>query len=527
MIDIHGATEPLPHFWSTCVGAGRAAEGLRAGWLEHLALAARTAGFRYLRFHGLLHDDMFVYRSREDGPVYNFQYIDELFDRMLDLDVRPFVEFGFSPRDLATDTETVFWWKGHGSMPRNLDTWSALITALCEHWIQRYGLDEVRSWYFEVWNEPNLHPFFTGGKAAYFALYESTVRAVKAVDDALRVGGPATSNFVPDARFARDTEDLSEHALVRDAAAAGTLDDLDWQPVWVAEFLEWCAGRGLPVDFVSAHPYPTDWPLDEHGAGLRLTRGRDATITDLTTLRALIGRSSYPAAEIHLTEWSSSSSSRDFTHDFPHAATFVVRSILGSIGLTDSLSYWTFTDVFEEGGAGDAAFHGGFGMITYQGVPKPTLAGYQFLHRLGDEVIDRTSDSITTRHSDSGRVTALYLNYPAEVTTAVAASWDTPATAERELALGSPEARRLEWSGVPAGAEFAIERLDPEHGHVFGAWQGMGSPGSPSRAQVALLTTVAEDRGTDSLRADARGVLEAEITIPAWGIVLVDEVRRR
>lgn len=505
------------------MGAGRAAEGLRAGWLEQLADAARTGGFRYVRFHGLFHDDMFAFRLEDGRPAYNFQYIDELFDRLLALGVRPFVELGFAPRALATDTETVFWWKAHGSMPKDLDAWAELIRATCAHWVSRYGTAEVRTWYFEVWNEPNLKPFFSGGKAAYFALYDCTARAVKSVDAALRVGGPSTSNFVPDDRFSGDEEDAAEHAVVRAAAESGTLDDLDWQPVWVGEFLDHCATEGLPVDFVSVHPYPTDWPLDEHGHGLRLTRGKDATPRDLRVLHDLVAESPFPTAELHCTEWSSSSSSRDFTHDFPQAATFVIRSVLHALGTVHALAYWTFTDVFEEQGAGDAAFHGGFGMISLQGVPKPTLHAYRFLHRLGDELLRADDDGVVTRHSATGRITALLYNYPVEFATAVPASWDTAETAEYTLATGRDVDREIAWDGATPGASFTIERIDADHAHVFAAWQAMGSPASPTRTEMAALLTAASPPPEAGPTADAAGAVRSSVLLPRWGVALIDQ----
>lgn len=268
------AGRPLTHFWSTVVGAGRANEGLRADWQRHLAAVRSECGFEYVRFHGLLHDDMFVYTEREDGtPVLNFQYVDALFDALLDAGVRPFVELGFSPRALARETETVFWWGAHGAPPVDLDRWSFLVRSLVEHWVARYGLAEVRAWYFEVWNEANLRGFFRGTRSEYLALYAASARAVKAVDERLRVGGPATSNFVPDARFDGETEDFQVH----EATLGADLDSLDWKPVWLEAFLDFCEREHLPVDFVSTHPYPTDWALDEHGQGARLTREVDAT----------------------------------------------------------------------------------------------------------------------------------------------------------------------------------------------------------------------------------------------------------
>ena len=183
----------------------------RAGW-SSLQSCRELCGFRFVRFHGLFHDDMFVYRENNGVAVYNFQYIDELFDRLLEIGMRPFVEFGFCPGDLATEKGTVFWWKGNGSPPKDFGKWAELVRKSVSHWVSRYGVDEVRRWYFEVWNEPNLHPFFRGTRSQYFELYKVSALAVKQIDSQLRVGGPATSNFVPDARFDGEAKMLQSTA---------------------------------------------------------------------------------------------------------------------------------------------------------------------------------------------------------------------------------------------------------------------------------------------------------------------------
>ncbi len=227
-------------------------------------------------------------------------------------------------------------WKGNTVPPKDHAKWAGLIRSCAIHWIDRYGLDEVREWYFEVWNEPNLNGFFHGTKSEYFELYKTTVLALKSVDSRLRVGGPATSNFVPDARFQGETEDMSCHAVV---TKAEKLDLLEWRPVWVEQFLDYCLQEKLPVDFVSTHPYPTDWPLDEGGRLKQYTRGVDATPEDLKLLRKLVNQSRFSQSEIHLTEWNSSPSPRDFTHDYLQAATYIAKVNLESIGLVNSLSY--------------------------------------------------------------------------------------------------------------------------------------------------------------------------------------------
>ncbi|HEY4105574.1 MAG TPA: hypothetical protein VGM44_16865, partial [Polyangiaceae bacterium] len=207
-----------------CVGAGRVAEGLRADWQRQLRSVKAECDFDYIRMHGLLGDELGVYREgAAERPEYNFQYIDEVYDFLLSIGVKPFVELGFCPSALASGTTTVFWWKGNVTPPKNLDKWSALLVAFVRHCTERYGEAEVASWYFEVWNEPNLADFFTGTQADYFELYARSARAIKSVSNAYRVGGPATAGVA-----------------------------------WVPEFIDYCVRHEAPVDFVSTHDYAVD-----------------------------------------------------------------------------------------------------------------------------------------------------------------------------------------------------------------------------------------------------------------------------
>jgi xylan 1,4-beta-xylosidase len=510
-----------PH-WNPCVGAGRANEALRANWLEQMELAHRECGFQRVRFHGLFHNDMFVYRQNKDGSItYNFQYIDELFDRLLDMGVQPFIELGFVPADLASNDGLVFWWKGNSCPPNDYEKWGQLVGKFTEHVIARYGIDEVLTWYFEVWNEPNLEPFFHGTKSQYFELYRISANVIKAIDPRLMVGGPSTSNFVPDTRFDGELEDVSQHKTVTHAK---DLDALDWKPVWLEQFLDFCTENNLPVDFVTTHPYPTDWAFDEHGTGQKLTRGVNATATDLKLLRKIIDESEFPNAEIHLTEWSSSSSPRDYTHDYLQAATFVAKANVDSIGCVDSLSYWTFTDVFEESGAGDTAFHGGFGMINFQGITKPTFHTYRLLNTLGTEVLEHTESGIITRDPASGKISALAYHYPEEVTQTIPGSYESRAVAEETLATGEATELAFELKGLPANAALVLEVVDQEHGDALSAWKKMGSPEPLNREQTAHLKAAAKATRLETYAADASGAFKLNLTVNPWSLVSLRQI---
>lgn len=517
----------MPHLWSECVGAGRANEALRADWQRQFAEAVDTLGFRYLRFHGVFHDDMFVYRESDGGgfgpntplasPVHTFSYVDKVFDFILERGVRPFVELGFMPRELATVTETLFWWGAHGSPPKDMDRWVELVTKTIEHWIDRYGPDEVRQWRFEVWNEPNLVPhFWTGTKTEYFELYGHTARAIKRIDPELKVGGPSTSVFVPDDRYKGEYEDRSE---THETAAAADVDALDWRPVWIEDFLSWCAERELPVDFVSTHLYPTDYAFGADGTGVHLSRYADATFDDLTLLRTLITDSAYPDAEVHITEWSSSPSSRDRMHDTLFAATFITRSYLQCAALADSVSYWAFTDVFEEGGAGIGPFHGGFGLVNENGIHKPTFHALRMLERLGDRLVLATPHGVVTRDSRTSAVSAVFFNYPDDMGAKAIGSANSYRET-RALADAGPSRKiRHAIEGLAPGTAFLVEILDWEHGNVAEAWYGLGGPVNPTRDESRHLSAVADALLRYTLTVPDTGVLEIDVDLPPWAVM--------
>lgn len=507
-------------YWRTCVGAGRANEGLRAAFQEQLRDVQEHIGFRYLRFHGLLHDDMFVLRMTADGqPEYNFQYVDELFDRMLALDIRPFVEFGFFLDCLKGGDTKQFWWKGHVTPPDDWTGWCALIDRLVRHWISRYGLDEVRQWFFEVWNEPNLHGFWDGTRSQYFEMYRQTALAVKAVDPALRVGGPATSNFVPDERFDGEAEDKSRHLTHQ----VEDLDSLEWRGVWIEAFLDFCQRNQLPVDFVSAHPYPTDFALDTTGRTTGRSRGVGSLRQDMLWLRETVRKSAYPDAEIHLTEWSSSPSSRDCTHDFLQEAAYIVKSNLDCIGLADSLSYWTFTDVFEEVGAGSSIFHGGFGLVNYQGIVKPGWHAYRMLSQLGDECLYRDENLFVTR-GERG-ISALAYNYPTDRTVCMSPYPDR-SRAQAELETGKSRRLHVRLTDCQPYQRFRAECLSRDHGWALEAWRSMGCPEPPDRSQTAELKKAARATRAWMVQADENGMLELNEEIKPWNIMLIKEEER-
>ncbi len=520
-INANDEGEKFEHFWSKCVGAGRANEGLRAGWLEQLQKVQENCGFETVRFHGLFHDDMFPVFKVGGKTVYNWQYIDDLFDRMLALNVRPFIELSFFPTGIAAEnSKTQFWWKANITPDESkFDEWHDLVKAFTQHCVARYGIDEVLTWYFEVWNEPNLHyGFFDGTKSQYFELYKQSVLAIRSVDERLLVGGPSTSNFVADDRYVGEVESREGFDVT---FTADDINDLEWKGVWIEEFLAYCAKEKLPVDFITTHPYPTDYPFNPNtGKGKNFSRFVNSTRMDIEWLNKVIKASAYPNAEIHLTEWNTSPNSRDAMHDFLPPAAYITKVNLDCIGLTNSLAFWTFTDIFEEKGGGASIFHGGFGLINYQGIVKPSYHAYRMLHQLGDEKLFKNDHLFVSRKSGNGKIVALAYNYPEEFYEAVPSSIKKIAKYE----AGSTRQLDLKIADLKPGTMFKIEVLDKDHGNIYDYWEAMGKPEPPTREQVKIMKQVAENMKTSTVVAGEDGTLHLQQELSPWSVVLIEQI---
>lgn len=483
---VAGPHSPVPLM---TVGAGRANEGLRADWQQQLATVQREIGFRYLRFHGLLSDDMGVYGENADGsPKYNFQYVDALYDALLALHIRPFVELSFMPAKLASGDKTVFWWKGNITPPKDMAKWNGLIHALVAHWIERYGMDEVAKWYFEVWNEPDLSIFWSGTQAQYFELYRNSAETIKAVCPSCRVGGPASAYY-------------------------------RWEQPW----LGFIAEQHVPADFLSTHTYAVKTgAVDVDGSALTISDTRPDAITGrVRQSRQWIQQSATPGLQLHYTEWSTSYTPTDFIHDQYPSASFIVEKLRETAPLADSMSYWTFTDIFEEMGPRFTPFHGGFGLMNYQGIRKPAYFAYKFLAQLGPEdLVCNDQQTWVTRKRDGSIQVLLWDFTPLE----------TPAGSDNQHFYKAERPARqagtihLTIRGLPAREyQVAAFRVGYRHNDAYTAYLRMGSPAQLTRAQVAALQQATKDAPEQnrSVNIINRGEFRMEVPMQQNDVVLL------
>lgn len=489
-IDAKAQGESYKPTWKKLVTAGRAREGLFAEWREQLAQVQKEIGFEYIRFHGIFNDDMMVYKEDKDGVItYNWKYVDSLFDFLLSIGLRPFLELGFMPHDLSSGEQTIFWWKGNVTPPADHKKWADLVEALLRHCINRYGLSEVLNWYFEVWNEANITPFWSGTQADYFKLYEVTARAVKRVHSDLRVGGPATSS-----------------------------SDTDECP-WIAEFLAFCEKKDLPVDFVSTHPYPNSYPL--YSYGLPCYKDENGTRRSLEWLKETMSKTKYRDVEVHLTEWNSSPNCFDLVHDTAFMAPFVIQNNLRAVGMVDSIGFWTFTDIFEEEALGRTIFSGGFGMLNTQGLLKPSYHGYWFLSRLGDRILAQGDNYVVTRKDD--RVQVLLWNYCHYNETYANGHPEIINEHDRYGAFLEKDNTQFELNLENTSGKYRITKyiFDRENGSVYDSWLKNGAPAHPDAEELSILKANMRPTGSISYR-ETDGAESIVLSIKPHGVAFFE-----
>jgi len=468
VIDARAPGRPFPHFWEQTFGSGRAILALREGYLSDLREVKKVTEFRYVRFHNILHDEVGVYDEDEQGhPIYNFSYVDQIYDALLKNGVRPFVEISFMPKKLALRQDVhPFWYKQIVSPPKDYQKWDALMRALGQHLVDRYGIDEVAQWYFEVWNEPNID-FWTGDpkQATYFELYDHTALALKSVSPRLRVGGPATS---------------SAH--------------------WVDAFIQHAADHNVPTDFISSHAYGDDTVQDLFGTNENIPMDRRVCLA-IKKVHDQIAASPRPGLPLMWTEWNVPSFGPLNARDTGYVGAALADDIRQCDGLVNMMSFWTFSDVFEENGPGREPFGGSFGLIALGGIKKPSYSAFALLHRLGQERLSQDSPNVlVTRRSDG---------------TLAIAAWNLVDPDTR----GTVRTVEFEIRGVPPGSRVQVRRADSEHGNTLAAYKNMGSPRYPTQAQVRELNDVAEATSTEDMQLSKARI---DLQLPVNGILVLE-----
>jgi xylan 1,4-beta-xylosidase len=467
-VDASAPGHLFPHFWEQMFGSGRAILSLRESYRRDLREVKQATDFKYIRFHAIFHDEVGVYDEDASGtPIHNFSYVDQIYDGLLENGLRPFVEISFMPRKLAAEEILQsFWYKPNVSPPKSWDKWGDLVSHFARHLVERYGIEEVSQWYFEVWNEPNLD-FWAGDpkEQTYYHLYDVTAKALKAIDVRIRVGGPATA-----------------------------------QAAWVDRFIQHCVENYVPLDFVSTHVYANDTAKNVFGTDETISRNQ-MVCRAVRRVHNEIKGSSRPDLPLIWSEYNASYLTEPDVTDSTYMGPWLADTIRQCDGLVEMLSYWTFSDVFEEQGVVKQPFYGGYGLIAERGLPKPSFNAFKLLHRLGAQRIENKSDSaLVTRRDDGTLVVAVWNLFLPE-------NPGEPKTFTIRLKDGHTHQRAF------------VYRLDSTHGSLFSTYNKMGSPVYPTSQQIAALRKSAELPPPEQVSLSSGNV---RLELPSQGLALIE-----
>lgn len=513
--------KPYEKKWQFCIGSCHAATLLRTDTLKILQRVHEELGIKQVRFHGTFNDDMGVvcnFPQVFGVPVgehimeYNFYKIGVLYDNILALGLKPFVELSFMPQLLAKDPTRSFVYGSVPSMPKNMERWQKFIQEYLAYLFHRYGEEEVCSWYFEVWNEPDLSDtFFKDSQNGYLELYAATARAIKEFCPHLRVGGPATS-----------------------------------ASRWIDLFVQYCRENDVPLDFVSTHQYIGDpfMGVSEENAGKKFEQLQaekeerkqqrekqlkklkvkfDAFPSDMpmiTAIHELFGgvdfterlfdkdifpknatvvRTQAQGLPVFYTEWNLSANFASPSQDMRKVAAYDVRASLAIEDLVDGNSIWCFSDIFEELHQFKEPFHGGYGIVNYNGIPKPVFYAMRMLAQAGNLRIQLDETQFTDTEAaafedDIEKQIILYRFHSLQQ--------DLPVEKVRVAVDLEAEPKRV-----------YLQRIDEDHCNPRKVWEEMGSPNDLNPQEVTQIIEASGLQDEELVYTYSDGALKAEVNI--------------
>lgn len=476
-VDVSSEGMPIRHTWKNLITIGKAKEGLHADVQNQLRVVQQNCPFRYLRFHGIFDDAMMVYHEDETGqPHFNFRFVDQLFDFLLSIGLKPFVELGFMPSELAADPDkTVFYQVSYVSPPKSIDGWCELVDRFLRHCMNRYGAEEVQSWKFEFWNEPEFQVFWPATQEEYRELYLQTYQTVKKISARIQIGAPGRIITLRSEEFNK-------------------------------EFFTFCKEHDCLPDFIPLHFYPHEkiediinmeqidqlYKLQPYRKLLEEFRGISPNPDFLKEMLAyennMLAELGLSELEVYLTEWNSTAFHRELTNDTVYKAAYIAKNIVDNLDSISGFGYWVLSDNIEETAASPQLFHGGLGLLAQYGIPKAGMFAYELLAKLGDRLLAKGDRYIVTAGRGSYQIlTFNYCHFDD-----LYALGDTSFINATHRYNGFKEDKtiklEIEIKGLPHGKyRLVTYTIGRKHGSSYDQWVEMGAPEPLSAADIAYL----------------------------------------
>lgn len=459
----------LNPIWQKLINAGTAQSILDSNLRKQIKELQEEISFEYLRFEGIFNDDLEVCKGDSlENIHYNWKLVDNIFDFVLENNFKPFVTLSFMPKLLASEDKTIFYYQANFSPPKDINAWLDLIDAFIIHLINRYGIEELKSWYFQVWTEfPHQGFHWAGTEKEYFEFYARTAQKIKDISSALKVG-PASESFF-------ESNYISK------------------------QFLDYALAENLPLDFYNINLYHNSVPVIDEEIDLSefykestlenikfKFKEKDYSLKIAARINKLLSQT-YPAAELIATRWNVSWNSKEYIHDTAFMSTFIIDNALKLSTLLDGLGYLNLSDLISEWPINELPFFGGRGLMNTEGIKKSGYYAYIILSELGDRIVDQGENYIITSKGQDLQILIYnyaYLNQSyRNADYSIIDEYDRYQVFEKKEELNF----HLTLRGLEGKYKLSHYFLNRDSGSAFDQWLKMGVPSDLNNHEVKYL----------------------------------------
>lgn len=443
-----------PCKWNRTLSVGMAALLLQRYVQQEVLDAVRDFGINYVRFTGVLSDNLQIYQEKMDGtPVYFWVLLDEILDFLTHNNLKPFICLGFMPEKLAAEkVPSPYYWNANTSKPKSIKKWTGYLEAFLKHCVSRYGYDEVCTWKFEFWSSPELKGIYWHGSEEEFQQF--FLHSYQTFRSVLPNGLFGSPGFV---RF----ENFSQ----------------------TRRFLDFCVQHRVRFDFVCLHIYMVTDPTQNDPIILKiLSMGADREERDKHYLNHVASHFTKLLSELHIkapiyiTEWNISPYHHDLSRDTCFMSTYIADTINHLPNSVEEISFWALTDYMEEHIPHQNLFTGELGMKTHNGLPKPSYLSFILLHRMKDRLIASGDGYLITSSRDSYQI--LLYNHTFYSQEFLDGTSHKLTELDRYQIYEPTNDKHFQLHlSLPAG-KYRIEHhtLNREYGSVYDHWLRMGTP---------------------------------------------------
>ncbi|TDO93942.1 beta-xylosidase [Halanaerobium saccharolyticum] len=494
IVDSKGENKLLKPVWQKLINAGTAQSILDSNLRKQIKELQQEIGFEYLRFEGIFNDDLEVCKGDSLKNIhYNWKLVDNIFDFILENNFKPFITLSFMPELLASKDKTIFYYQANFSPPEDINAWLDLIDAFIIHLINRYGIEEIKEWYFQVWTEfPHRGFHWAGTEAEYFEFYAQTARKIKEISNSLKVG-PASETFF-------DENFISQ------------------------KFMEYTELNDIAVDFYNINLYHNSVPIIEEDVDLShfykestlenikfKFKEKDYSIKISQKINNLL-EEYYPEAELIATRWNVSWNAKELIHDTAFLADFIIDNALKLQDYLDGLGYLNLSDLISEWPINELPFFGGRGLMNTEGIKKSGYYAYLILSELGDEIIDQGKNHIITCKGDDVQI--LLYNYAYLNQSYRNGDYSIIDEYNRYQVFKNkdPLKFKFELLGLKGKYKLSHYLLNRDSGSAFDQWLEMGAPPDLTNHEIKYLKNKSfPDLKIKFLDLDGEYNIEAEL----------------